>query len=131
MGSQGGAGYPELSRRRNGDRLVGITGPFAADLYDAGTPPVHGLAAKPLPSPRLAAVRIGDQLRIERKGDRWIVSDAQGELGVLRWRPADERSHPVTGNLIRLPRAGTLHVQRLLLTSGGDVKDIGGYVEPD
>jgi hypothetical protein len=37
----------------------------------------------------------------------------------------------VTGQVVRLPQDGTLHMQRLVVDQGGTVKDIGGYVEPD
>jgi hypothetical protein len=124
--------YPVISERGNGDRLIGIAGPLAQDLYDAGTPPVHGLARKPVPSPRVAAVSIGDRLRVERIADQWVVSDAAGPLGNLRWLPSqDGKHHAVTGKVIRLPRSGTLHVQRLVIDQRGTVKDIGGYVIPD
>lgn len=127
-----GQPYPLISERKNGDRLVGIAGPLAQELYDRGTPPVHGIAAKPAPSPRVAEVRIGDRLRIERLGDQWVVSDADGRLGILRWRSSDHgRRHAVTGKEVRLPHAGTLHVQRLVLNAEGEVKDLGGYVQPD
>lgn len=113
-------GYPVISERGNGDRLIGIAGPLAQDLYDAGTPPVHGFAAKPAPSPRVAGVRIGDRLRVERRGNRWVASDAEGQLGILRWRPSDDgRRHAVTGKPVRLPQVGTLHVQRLVITFEG------------
>ncbi|GIG92382.1 hypothetical protein [Plantactinospora endophytica] len=123
---------PVISERKNGDRLIGIAGPLAQDLYDQGTPPVHGLASKPVPSPRVADVRIGDRLRVERVGDQWTVRDREGQLGILRWRRADDgRRHAVTGKVVRLPHAGTLHVQRLVIDPQGAVKDIGGYVEPE
>ncbi len=115
-----------ISTRKNGDRLVGIAGPKAVELYDAGTPPVHGLAAKPPPSPRVANVRIGDALRVQRLGDRWVVFDMEGELGVLRWLPGDDaRMHAVSGRQLRFPTQGHLVVQRLLLSPDGAVKDIG------
>jgi hypothetical protein len=58
------------------------------------------------------------------------VSNAVGELGWLRWRAAtDGKSHPVTGRIVRLPANGVLHVQSLLISPQGDVKDFGGYVE--
>jgi len=41
--------YPVLSTRKNGDRLLGYTGPFGEDLYAAGTPPVWGLSTKDTP----------------------------------------------------------------------------------
>lgn len=127
-----GRHYPVISERANGDRLIGIAGPLAQELYNAGTPPMHGLAAKHPRSPRVADVRIGDRLRVERARDQWTVSDTHGQLGVLRWGPKDAgRRNALTGKVIRLPRSGTLYVQRLVIDERGTVKDIGGYVEPD
>ena len=81
-----GSEYPLISTRKNGDRLIGYANTEAAeDLYAAGTPPVHGLSAKGVRSNRVAGVRIGQQLTIERRDDHWFVSDAHGELGDLRW----------------------------------------------
>jgi hypothetical protein len=54
---------PVISTRANGDRLVGQRGPFAEQLYAAGTPPMHGLASTPRPAERVSRVRIGDRLR--------------------------------------------------------------------
>lgn len=122
---------PVISTRTNGDRLVGYAGPFAENLYAAGTPPVHGLASKPPPSDRVADVRVGAQHRVRREDDRWLVEDDEGVLGVLRWRAADDgRRHATTGATIRLPADGVLHVERLVLSPDGVVKDVGGYVEP-
>ncbi|MBB1156793.1 MULTISPECIES: hypothetical protein [Amycolatopsis] len=123
--------YPEISRRKNGDRLIGIAGPLADDLYSAGTPPVWGLAKNPTPASRISEVKIGDQLQIQRLGSRWVAQDAQGVVGNLRWLPGDDGKTVVaTGARIRLPLSGTFHVQRLLIDPNGVVKDIGGYVEP-
>lgn len=123
--------YPVISTRANGDRLVGIAETSAEDLYRAGTPPVHGLAARPAPSVRVGEVRIGDRLAIRRHDDHWVAQDAIGELGRLRWRASDDgRAHAVTGTLIALPTEGVLHVQRLVVDVDGCVKDFGGYVEP-
>jgi hypothetical protein len=123
--------YPVISTRANGDRLIGIAEISAEDLYRAGTPPVHGLAARPAPSVRVARVRIGDRLAIQRQDDHWVAQDATGELGRLRWRASDDgRAHAATGALIALPTEGVLHVQRLVVDVDGRVKDFGGYVEP-
>jgi hypothetical protein len=123
--------YPEISRRKNGDRLIGIAGPLARDLYAGGTPPVHGLAKKPAPSPRVADVDIGDSLPVERLHNRWVVQGAHEILGNLRWLPGDDgKIHVDTGIPIRLPRRGIFHVQRLVIDPHGIVKDIAGYVEP-
>jgi hypothetical protein len=116
-------------RRKNGDRLVGYAGPFAENLYAAGTPSVHGLASKPPASDRVADARVGAQLRVRREDDRWLVED-EGVLGVLRWRAADDgRRHATTGATIRLAADGVLHVECLVLSPDGVVK-CRGYVEP-
>ncbi|MEV8606394.1 hypothetical protein AB0383_00295 [Amycolatopsis sp. NPDC051373] len=124
--------YRFISRRKNGDRLIGIAGPLGEDLYAAGTPPVWGLATRPAPSSRLGAVRIGDRLHVAREGDRWVVRDIHGILGNLRWLPGnDGKIAADTGALLRLPVSGILHVQRLVIDPNGLVKDVGGYVEPN
>jgi hypothetical protein len=124
--------YPVIAELRNGDRVIGIERTLARELYDAGTPPVHVLARKPPPSNRVADVRIGDRLRVERVGNVWVVSDASGELGALRWRPSDDgKKHATTGRLVRLPQTGTLHVQQVLIDQQGTVKDIRCYVQPN
>lgn len=52
-------------------------------------------------------------------------------LGVLRWRPRDEgRRHAITGVAIRLPAHGVLRVERLVVSGGGTVVDVGGTVHP-
>lgn len=75
--------FPVISRRANGDRLIGHSGPFAHDLYRAGTPPAHGLDSRGPRSDRIAQVRIGDRLTVDHEGDRWVVRDSTGELGWL------------------------------------------------
>lgn len=124
---------PVISTRKNGDRLLGYTSARAQELYSAGTPPVHGLAAKPAPSAeRVAELAIGDRLRVELLEDRWQVSDAAGPIGVLRWLPSlSGKRHAVTGDRVRLPERGWLIVERVLVSPDGVVKDVGGYVEPD
>jgi hypothetical protein len=58
----------------------------------------------------------------------WVPS----QLGILCWRRTEDgKPHAVTGQVVRLPQDGTLHMQRLVVDQGGTVKDIGGYVEPD
>lgn len=104
--------------------------PLARELYDAGTPPVWGLAKRPVPSDRVGSVRIGDRLLVAQVGRHWVVSDAVGELGWLRWRAATHgKAHPVTGRPVRLPAHGVLHVQSLLVSPQGDVKDVSGFVK--
>lgn len=127
-----GSQYPEISRRPNGDRLIGIAEPLAEQLYARGTPPVHGLSGGAGIADRIANIGIGDRLRVQRTGDRWEVTDDRGRLGLLRWRASDDaRRHAATGVVVRLPASGTLHVQRLVVDASGKVRDIGGYVEPD
>lgn len=123
--------YPVLSIRANGDRVVGERGPLAQELYAAGSPPMHGLSANAAVIERIARVRVGDELRVERRGNRWVALDDDEVLGQLRWLPGyDGKVHPVTGLPIRLPTAGVLHVRRLVLDPDGIVKDIGGEVTP-
>jgi hypothetical protein len=118
-------------RPKTGERLVGERGPLAVDLYAAGTPPMHGFAAKRPIASRVSRVRIGDELRVERRSDEWVALDDEGVLGHLRWRPAEDgKVHPVTGVVIRLPVRGVLRIRRLVVGSDGVVKDVGGEVTP-
>lgn len=120
-----------ISRRANGDRLIGHSGPFAHDLYRAGTPPAHGLDSRGPRSDRIAQVRIGDRLTVDHEGDRWVVRDSTGELGWLRWRAADDgRRHAQTGVVIHLPKRGVLLVERLVVNNDGQVVDVAGTVHP-
>jgi hypothetical protein len=96
-----------ISTRKNGDRLIGRRGPLAEELYAVGTPPVQSLAAKPAPSERVALVRFGDRLRVERVGAKWQVSDDAGVLGLLRWSATlDGKAHAATGKRVSLPERG-------------------------
>jgi len=123
--------YAVISERRDGERLIGDAGPFAEDLYAAGTPPVHGLTRPSGISVRVAQVRIGDRLTVERHDRAWVVSDAAGVLGRLRWRPGDDgRVDARTGATIRYPATGVLHVERVVLSAEHDVVDVGGTVYP-
>lgn len=122
---------PLISTWDNGDRLVGFRLPLSRDLYDAGTPPVWGLAKRPAPSGRVSSIQVGDRLQVARVGRHWVVSDAVGELGWLRWQGATHgKLHPVSGHRILLPTVGVLHVRSLLVSPEGTIKDISGYVEP-
>ena len=125
-----GTVYPLISTRKNGDRLIGYANTEAAeDLHAAGTPPVHGLSTKGVRSNRVAGVRIGHQLTIQRRGNHWFVSDSHGVLGVLRWALGDEgRSHAVTGKPIHFPDDASLEVQRLVISKDGQVVDFAGMV---
>jgi hypothetical protein len=118
-----------ISNRRNGDRLIGNTGPLAADLYAADTPPCHGTTA--LDPDRIAQTKIGDQLEVRRDGNKWYLTDGADRIAVLRWRPGDDgKPHAVTGQTIHLPDRGTLRVERVLVSPSGVVKDVSGTVVP-
>lgn len=125
-----GADEPVISVRANGDRLVGDAGPLAQELYEAGTPPMHGFAAKRPIAARISAIRMGDELRVERQRDEWVALDDQGVIGHLRWQAAQDGKPDVLGVIIRYPKRGVLRVRRLLLDAHGGVKDVGGYVTP-
>ena len=95
---------------------------------------MYGFAARRPISPRVARMRIGDELRVERQGDEWVALDDEGVIGHLRWRASSEGKPVVYGQtdgpLIRLPARGILRVRRLVLDALGEVKDIGGDVAP-
>jgi hypothetical protein len=123
--------YPVISiRQKTGDRLIGERGPLAVDLYAAGTPPMHGFAVKRPIAPRVAQVRIGDELRVERRGDEWVALDDEGVVGTLRWRTSDDGKPDVNGMVIRFPARGVLRVRRLVVGPDDVVKDAGGEVHP-
>ena len=122
--------YPVISVRGNGDRLVGERGPLAIELYAAGTPPMHGFAAKRPVAARVADVRIGDELRVERRGDEWVELDDEGVVGTLRWLAAHDGRPDVNGMMIRFPACGILRVRRLVVGPDGVVKNVGRDVTP-
>lgn len=123
-----GKTYPLISTRKNGDRLIGYRNTEAAqDLHATGLPPVHGLSRQAMRSNRVAAVRIGDLLAIERRGQHWVVSDSHGELGVLRWSHTDEgKTYVATGKPMHFPDIATLRVKRLIIDKHGIVVDFAG-----
>jgi hypothetical protein len=125
-----GDGQPVISVRKNCDRLVGERGPLAEDLYAAGTPPMHGFAAKRPVADRVAELRIGDEVRVERREDGWVAVDAEGVLGHLRWQAAYDDRPDVNGMMIHFSARGILRVRRLVLDADGKVKDVGGEVAP-
>ena len=119
-----------LSRRKDGSVLRGRQLPFGETLYEAGTPPLWGLAARPAPSERVSRVQIDDVLLVERDEHGWSVSDAHGVLGRTRWRASDAgKVDERTGAVIRYPRIGLLLVSQVL-QKDGRVVDFGGVVTP-
>lgn len=117
-----------LSTRADGSVLKGYRLPFAEKLYAAGTPPMWGLAKTPAPSAGVAAVKIGDRLRVERAGNAWCVYRNEEHLGVCRWRAADEgREDQRRGFTIHYPQVGELTVTQVL-SRDGVVVDFGGIV---
>ena len=120
-----------MSVRRNGDRRYGAFDLSSADLHRAGTPPVCGLSTEAVKSQRIAGVRPGDELTVERDFDHWVVSDERGYLGTLLWFAADDgKNYSVNGAVIRLPARGTLHVKTIVTNRDGCVIDFGGVVFP-
>jgi hypothetical protein len=124
------AGYPVISTRKDGDRLIGERGPFAVELYAAGTPPMHGFAARRPVAARVSRLRIGNELQVERRGDEWVALDGEGVVGHLRWLAVDDGRPDVNGMVIRYPARGALRVRRLVIDPEGTVKDVGGEVTP-
>jgi hypothetical protein len=113
-----------ISTRKNGYRVIGEVGVLAHDPFAADTQPMQGLAAKYESLPRVVSVKIDDQLRVERVGDPWVVSDRDGELGWCRWRTADDgRVNVVTDMVIRLPSIGTprLVARRRAISQGEEL----------
>jgi hypothetical protein len=109
--------------------MIGTNDVYSRDSYAMGIPTMNGLAANQPVSERIAHVRIGDVLRVERDEKGWVLLDNAGVLGRLRWRLSDDaRVHPVNGSAIRLPSAGLLYVERIVVNPAGEVKDVSGYV---
>jgi len=101
--------YPLISYRgKTGDRMVGERGPLAVELYASGTPPMHGFAAKRPVADRVAQVRLGDELSVERRGDEWVALDDEGVVGTLRWLAVHDGRPDVNGVVIRFPTRGVL-----------------------
>lgn len=99
------------------------------ELYAAGTPPMHGFAAKRPVSERVARVRIGDDLIVERRGAEWVALDYEGVvLGHLRWLASQDGKPDVNGLVLRYPARAVLRVRRLVLGPDDAVKDVGGEV---
>jgi hypothetical protein len=91
---------------------------------------MHGFAAKRPVADRVAQLRIGDQVHVERRGDEWVAVDDEGVLGHLRWQAAYDGRPDVNGMMIHFPAHGILRIRRLVLDAEGDVKDVGGEVVP-
>jgi hypothetical protein len=114
-----------ISTRKNGYRVIGEVVVLAHDPFTVDTQPMQGLAAKYESLLRVVSVKIDDQLRVERVGDHWVVSERDGELGWCRWRTADDgRVNAVTDMVIRLPSIGTLHVLGLVVERSARVKNL-------
>ena len=79
------------------DHWVGERGPLAEEFYAAGTPLMHGSAAKRPIAARVAQVRIGDELRVERRADEWVAMDDEGAVGTMRWQAVYDGKPPLAG----------------------------------
>ena len=106
---------------KNGDYFLGLEPSPVQPLYDAGTPPVSILFRKSVTS-AVGEVRIGDVLPVDYDGEKyWWARTVQGDtVGRLTW----------SGDWYSWPISASLHVQRLLLNSEGDVVNLNGYAAP-
>jgi hypothetical protein len=77
------------------------------------------LSAKRPIAPRIAQVRIGDEMRVECWGDEWVALDGGGVVGTLRWQAVYDGRPYVNGMMIRFPARGVLRARRLMLGSEG------------
>lgn len=120
--------YPQIGMvHKNGDRVVGIEGPLAAVLYGAGTPPVWSLFKKSVDLPVVSRASIGEDYPIEFDGKQWWVLIDGERAGRTSWSLKDEeRGHLGLGIPIAYPRAGHVHVTRLVIDQDGAVVNFGG-----
>ncbi|WP_141437070.1 hypothetical protein [Blastococcus aggregatus] len=75
-------------------------------------------------------MRIGDELRVERRGDGWVALDDEGVVGTLRWLASRDGKPDMNGLMLRFPAHGVLRVRQLVVGPDGLVKDVGGEVTP-
>jgi hypothetical protein len=124
-------GYEEISgTRKNGDRVFGVFTLQATELMLRGTPAVSSLNAKTV-TPVIASVRVGDLLPVIFDGDGWYVQ-RQGEIvGRLTWTAKSKgRLDPRTGTPQWDLDDGTLTVERVTVSTAGEVANLAGFVTP-
>jgi hypothetical protein len=124
-------GLPALgSTHRNGDRIFGHAGTYAADLMKAGTPNVSSLRRATVTG-RVQLVQVGDRLTVILVGNRYAVRDDEGLVGHLSWGPIEVgKLDPRVGVPMPDVDGRILVVERLTVSSGGVVVNLGGYITP-
>lgn len=103
---------------KNGNRVYGDYGGYAADLREKGTPKVSSLKSSSL-TPAIQDVRIGDKLLLTSVNETLVVSKSGREVGLLNW----QESHDVFDG-------GTLEVQRIVISPDGNIANCGGIAIP-
>jgi hypothetical protein len=116
--------------RKNGDRLFGLQSDTAVNLMTAGTPKVGSLNPKSITA-AVRAIRIGDQLSVLWHGDGWSAYSGDELIGDLHWS-AGRRGQPdvLTGASLWDFDAGTLYIEKVVVSREGFIVNIAGYVRP-
>jgi hypothetical protein len=124
-------GLPALgSTHRNGDRIYGSAGAYAADLMKAGAPNVSSLRRATV-TERVQLVQVADRLTVVLVGNRYEVRDGEGLVGHLSWGPIEVgKLDPRIGVPLPDVDGWILVVERLTVSSEGVVVNLGGYVSP-
>ncbi|UQB14595.1 hypothetical protein [Clavibacter nebraskensis] len=122
-------GLPALgSIHRNGDRIYGSAGAYAADLIKAGTPSVSNLRRATV-TVRVQLVQVGQQLTVVRVGNRYEVRDSEGLVGHLSWGPIEVgKLDPRIGVPMPDVDGWTLVVERFTVSNAGEVVNLGGTI---
>jgi hypothetical protein len=118
------------STRRNGDRIYGSAGAYAADLMKAGTPNVSILRRATV-TDRVQLVQVGDRLTVVLLGNRYEVRRGGELVGHLTWGPSQVgKPDPRVGDPFPEVDGGTLVVERLTVNNTGVVVNLGGTITP-
>lgn len=126
-------GHPRLgSVHKNGDRRFGVTGLLASVYAGRGTPMASNLYRSTV-TEYIRDVRVGDELRVQWHGAHWWASSTSGAVGRLTWSKnlREETAYVPDGRSPFDFNDGTLHVQSVTISAGGEVVNCGGYVVPD
>jgi hypothetical protein len=127
------AGYPQMgSTHKNGDRMIGIAGPYSGVLAGRGTPKLSSPYNSTI-TEHIRFARVRGELRVDWNRTHWWASSPAGLGGRLSWSKGD-RARGAFKPGGRSPYDfdnGVLHMQNVTVDRAGAVGDCGGYVVPD